>query len=68
MRQIGFIIIGLPMIIGFVSRVLYDVIVTIDCAIQHDDENKQYYKQRLLIELFVFSALFMSFLGLYYWM
>ena len=66
MRQIGFIIIGLPMIIGFVSRVLYDIIVTIDCAIQHDDENKQYYKQRLLIELFVFSALFMSFLGLYY--
>lgn len=65
-KQIGFIIIGLPMIIGFTSRVLYDLCVVIDSVARKDDDDKQYYKQRLIIELAVFSAFILSFLGLYY--
>lgn len=65
-KQIGFIIIGLPMIIGFTSRVLYDLCVVIDSVARKDDDDKQYYKQRLIIELAVFSAFTLSFLGLYY--
>ena len=67
-RQIGFVFIGLPMIVGFTSRVLYDICVIIDSAVHKEEENVQYYKQRLIIETAIFVAFIVSFLGLYYWM
>jgi hypothetical protein len=67
-RQIGFVFVGLPMVVGFSGRIIYDIWVMVDSIIRKEEDNAEYYKQRLIIETAIFAVFILSFLGLYYFM